>query len=177
MQLALPHDTDAHGFVFHSFQNPFDHNCHILWQFGVAWAAHGSNVVGLSTAEWQQTAPPAEQPAQFRFASEQATRLALLSLSAVPPHLMAQLFSAYLRTMAEYGWHGEYLSVARTAFSPPPIFQPQINAMIDCGYAVRTNDAVRWNSSVAPMMIAARLWADETGPSEIVEVSMPQISN
>jgi hypothetical protein len=81
----------------------------------------------------------------------------------IPPSLMFRLLMAYLRSMADYGWRGARLDLGRQPFAPDPVFEPQVRALIDCGYLDRSGAVVQWTDKIAEAMPDEGLWKNPAG--------------
>jgi hypothetical protein len=156
MQQALPHNTDANGFVSHSFHGPFDENCYILWELGAALAAPPSGERGLKREEWG--APFGVGPSAFKFFSPDETRAVLNEHTAFSPELVFRLICTYLNSMCDYGWQSSILNSGREPFLPAKIFQPQLEALIDCGYLTQVGGMVHWTNQIGKAMQATHYW-------------------
>jgi hypothetical protein len=152
MQVALPHDTDKDGFVFHSYQAPFDQNCYILAELGVAYC-----ILNSPPAELVQ-AGRGVGPSAFKFISPSETRSIIMDIELINSSVVFRLLESYIRSMEDYGWLGSHLSVGREPFEPAPIFIPQIDALVECGYLTRVGTMIIWTDLVAPVMQSAGFW-------------------
>jgi hypothetical protein len=159
VQATLVHDTDERGYVFHSFQGPFDEDCHTVWELGAARGAQKSGGLGVTYREWAtRRAPEENAPSEFKFMPDEDIRRVVLAREDIPPSLLFRLLMAYLRSMGDYGWHGAQLDLGRQPFEPDPVFEPQVRALIDCGYLKRSGALVEWTDKIAEAMPDEGLW-------------------
>jgi hypothetical protein len=173
MQSGPPDNTDEDGFVWHMFQGPFDENCYVLWELGAAWAASPLGGQGMTFQQWHDAEPEAVGPGAFKFMPPEETRAIVMAHREIPPPLIFRLLDAYLRSMGDHTWRGAQLDVSREAFVPEPIFEPQIQVLIECGYLVRSESLVKWTDQIGPVMQSAGHWdATADGPSPTV-ITLP----
>jgi ribosomal protein L7/L12 len=157
----LPTDfIDDHGFIFHMHQGPFDEDCFILWELGVAMAAPPAGDQPFTWEQgldWEKQHPNALWGA-FKFMPAPEMRAIIMAHDVISPELTFRLLVSYLISMNQYGLADMQLDVGREPFTPPPIFQPQIDALIDCGYLVRSGTSVSWTDRIAIAMQVANFW-------------------
>jgi hypothetical protein len=158
MQSELPGNADEHGFVSHEFQGPFDENCYVLWELGVALAASPSGDQGITFHEWPKTEPNDVGPGAFKFMPPDKIHATMTAHGEIAPALLFRLLETYLRSMGDYSWRRAQLDVGRESFVPEPIFEPQIHALVECGYLVRSGRSVRWTDHIGPVMRSAGHW-------------------
>jgi hypothetical protein len=157
----LPTDfIDDHAFVFHMHQGPFDENCFILWELGVAMAAPPSGDQPFTWEQgrdWKKRHPDAIWGA-FKLMPAPEMRATIMAHDAVSPELTFRLLVAYLDSMSKYGLAGVQLDIGSETFISPPIFQAQIDALVDCGYLARSGTSVSWTDRIGPAMQFLGLW-------------------
>jgi hypothetical protein len=165
VQATLPDDTDERGYVFHSFGGPFDEDCYTVWELGAAWGAQRPGGLGVTYREWEaRRAPEEREPSEFRFMPDEDIRRVVLECEDIPPSRLLRLIMAYLRSMADYGWRGAQLNLGRTPFVPDPVFEPQVEALIGCGYLKRSGAMVEWTDQIAEAMTTEGLWNEARIP-------------
>jgi len=150
------------GFIRHAFQGPFDEGCYILWELGVALAHPPSGTEGITLEEardWgKRHGEDLWQAGAFKFMPADETRAIIMAHDVISPELTFRLLVAYLASMSQYGLADMQLDVGREAFMPPPIYQAQIDALIDCGYLVRSGTSVSWTDRIGTAMQFLGLW-------------------
>jgi hypothetical protein len=159
----LPTDfIDDHGFISHMHQGPFDEDCFILWELGVAMAAPPSGDQPFTWEQgldWEKRHPNAGAVSgAFKFMPAPEMRATIMAHDVISPELTFRLLVAYLDSMSQYGLAGMQLDIGREPFIPPPIFQAQIDALIDDGYLVRSGTSVSWTDRIAIAMQVAGFW-------------------
>ncbi len=158
-------DNDfGNGFIGHMFQGPFDENGYVLWELGVALAAPPLGQQGITFREWSKIEPDDVGPSAFQFMPPDQTRAIVMAVGDIAPALALRLLETYLRSMGDYSWRGQQLDVGRETFAPEPIFEPQIQAFIECGYVERSGNSVRWKDRINPAMVRAGFWDAELKP-------------
>jgi hypothetical protein len=150
---------DDRGFISNMHQGPFDEDCFILWELGVAMAAPPS---GDQPFTWEQGRDwDKRHPSiwgAFKFMPAPEMRAAIMAHDMISPELTFRLLVAYLGSMSDYGLADMQLDVGREPFTPPPIFQAQIDALIDCGYLVRSGTSVSWTDRIGTAMQFLGFW-------------------
>ena len=159
VQATLRHDTDPRGYIHHSFQGPFDEACHTVWELGAAWGAREAGGEGLTHHEWEANRAPDEgPPSEFKFMPPDDIRRVVSARQDIAPQKLLRLITAYLRSMGDYGWRGARLSLGRAPFLPNAVFEPQIGALIECGYLKRSGAMVAWTERIAEAMPSGGAW-------------------
>ena len=156
-----PEATDA-GFCWHQFQNPFVDGCHVLWELGVALADTESGDRGMT---WQQyvvcaKAHPGQESFAFKFFPAPETRAGVLAYGELPAALFGRLLAAYVGNACLFGPDATQLCSDREPFKPAIEFEREIAALVECGYAERCGDMVKWTDKIASVMRAEHCWDD-----------------
>jgi hypothetical protein len=163
--MTLHYDATDAGFCWHGFQNPFVDGCHVLWELGVALAASENGDQGMT---WQQFVDakghPDEASSAFMFFAVPETRAGVLAYGELPDALFGRLLAAYVGTACMYGPDGTQLCSDREPFKPAIEFEREIAALVECGYAERSGDMVKWTDKIAPVMRAEHCWEDPRPP-------------
>jgi ribosomal protein L7/L12 len=152
--------TDA-GFCWHHFQNPFEDAFAVLWELGVALADTGSGDQGMTRQQYAVYAtqhPGEEYPSSLKFLPAPETRAGVLAYGELPDALFARLLAAYVDNACEYGPVGTQLCADREPFKPTVEFECEIGALVECGYAERCGDMVKWTDKIASVMQVADFW-------------------
>jgi hypothetical protein len=155
-----PSATDA-GYCWHHFQNPFVDGCHVLWELGVALAGTASGDQGMT---WRQYVAylkqhPGEEDVAghgFMFFAAPETRAGVLAYGELPDTLFRRLLEAYIGNACDYGPLETQLYSDQEPFKPTVEFEREIGALVECGYAERCGDMVKWTDKIAPVMC----WGD-----------------
>ena len=79
-------------------------------------------------------------------------------MASLPDALFARLLEAYVDNACEYGPDGTQLCSGREPFKPTTEFEREIDALVECGYAERCGDMVKWTDKIAPVMQVADFW-------------------
>jgi hypothetical protein len=157
--MALGIDATDAGFCWHHFQNPFEDGCHVLWELGVALVATESGDQGMT---WQQFVDakqrPGEESSAFKFFPAPETRAGVLAYGELPAALFGRLLAAYVGNACMYGPDGTQLCKDREPFKPAAEFEREIGALVECGYAERCGDMVKWTDKIASVMRAEHCW-------------------
>jgi hypothetical protein len=173
--MALGPDATDAGFCWTNFQNTFTEGCHVLWELGVALAGteFGESEVGPLPGDqgmtWQQYAVYAKQhPGDgsqqwFKFFPAPEIRAGVLAYGELPDALFGRLLAAYVGNACMFGPDGTQLSSDQEPFKPTAEFEREIGALVECGYAERCEDMVKWTDKIAPVMRAEHCW-DDTKP-------------
>jgi hypothetical protein len=151
--------ADDHGFVYNMHQGPFDEDCYILWELGVALAAPPTGDQPFTFEQgraWDKQHPSIW--GAFKFMPAPEMRATIMAHDVISPELVFRLLVAYLDSMSQYGLADTQLDTGSEPFIPPPIFQPQIDALIDCGYLARSGTSVSWTDRIATAMQYLGLW-------------------
>src|SRR6266540_3794234 len=115
----LPTDfIDDHGFIFNFHQGPFDEDCFILWELGVAMAAPPAGDQPFTWeqgCDWEKRHPNANWGA-FRFMPAPEMRATIMAHDVISPELTFRLLAAYLRSVGDYGLANMQLDVGREPF-------------------------------------------------------------
>lgn len=173
LQQSLAHEADEHGFMFHSYQGPFDEGSFILWELGAALGAPATGAEGVTFEDWDQNrSPHGLLPGGFKFAPVERTRALVMAHTEFAPSLINRLLEAYLRSMLDYSWRGSRLDQGREPFEPAPVFLPQIDCLVECGYLVRSGATVRWTDKIGPAMQAAGQWDGMSVPPKPVAIEL-----
>jgi hypothetical protein len=154
--MALGLDGTDAGFCWHHFQNPFEDAFAVLWELGVALAAvTGNDDQGMTRQQYAVYAtqhPGEENPCSLKFFPAAETRVGVLAYGEIPDALFGRLLEAYVDNACEYGPDGTQLCSSREPFKPTVEFEREIGALVECGYAERCGDMVRWTDKIAPVM-------------------------
>jgi ribosomal protein L7/L12 len=152
-----PGATDG-GFCWHHFQNPFEDAFAVLWELGVALAATESDDQGMTRQQYAVYAtqhPGEEYPCSLKFFPAPETRAGVLAYGELPDALFGRLLAAYVDNACEYGPDGTQLCSDREPFKPTVEFEREIGVLVECGYAERCGDMVKWTDKIAPVMQVA----------------------
>ena len=163
--MTLRDDATDAGFCWHQAQNPFEDAFAVLWQLGVALAATGSDDQGMTRQQYAVYAtqhPGQEDPCSLKFFPAPETRAGVLAYGELPDALFWRLLEAYVDNACDYGPDGTQLCSDREPFKPAVEFEREIGALVECGYAERCGDMVKWTDKIAPAMRAEHCWDDPT---------------
>jgi hypothetical protein len=152
--MALGPDATDAGFCWHSFQNPFVDGCHVLWELGVALADTGSADQGMTWQQYAKQHPSEQGPGSFKFFPAAETRAGVLAYGELPDALFGRLLAAYVGNACIYGPDGTQLCSGHEPFKPAAEFEREIGALVECGYAERCGDMVKWTDKIAAVMRA-----------------------
>ena len=165
--------TDA-GFCWHMFQSTFVDGCYVLWELGVALA--GTDRSGERGMTRQQCVAYAnqfsgdkrfdlDQQSLFKFFPAPETRAGVLAYGELPDALFGRLLEAYVDNACHYGPDEEtLLDSGPEPFKPTVEFEREIDALVECGYAQRCGDMVKWTDKIAPVMWPEDGRVDPTPP-------------
>jgi ribosomal protein L7/L12 len=169
--MALGHGATDAGFCWTHFQTTFIEGCYALWELDVALAGteFGGEDGPLGSDQgmtWQQYAAHARQdPREERFAQQwfkflpaPETRAGVLAHGELPGALFERLLAAYVDNACVYGPDGTQLCSDREPFKPTVEFEREIGALVECGYAERCGDMVKWTDKIAAVMQVADFW-------------------
>jgi hypothetical protein len=95
-----------------------------------------------------------EDPCSLKFFPTPETRAGGLAYGELPDALFGRLLAAYVDNACEYGPIGTQLCSDRKLFNPMAEFEREIGALVECGYAERCGDMVKWTDKIAPVMRA-----------------------
>jgi len=177
MSLSLE-ATDA-GFCWTCLQSTFVDGCYVLWELGVALA--GADESDDQGRTWQQYVVDAKQHPReaefaeqwFKFFPAPETRAGVLAYGELPDALFMRLLAAYVGNACEFGPDGTQLCSDQGPFKPTAEFEREIGALVECGYAERCGDMVKWTDKIAPVMRAEHCWVDPrpqiTLPHDVLE--------
>lgn len=158
--MALGPDATDAGFCWHHFQNPFVDGCHVLWELGVALADIESTDQGMTWQQYAKQHPGEEGRGSFRFFPTPETRAGVLAYGELPDALFGRLLAAYVGNACMFGPDGTQLCSDRKPFKPAVEFEREIAALVECGYAERCGNMVKWTDKIAPVMRAEHCWDD-----------------
>jgi hypothetical protein len=175
--MALHYDATDAGFCWHQAQNPFEDGCYLLWELGVAMTlvATESGDQGMTRQQYVDAKrhPGEETFAMYRFFPAPETRAGVLAYGELPDALFERLLAAYVDNACDYGPDGTQLCSDREPFKPAVEFEREIGALVECGYAERCGDMVKWTDKIAPAMRAEDCWDDPrpqiTLPHDVLE--------
>jgi hypothetical protein len=160
--------TDA-GFCWHQNQSPFVEGCYTLWELGVALTGTGeSDDPGMTRQQCVTYAMhhPSEkrfdvnQQRLFKFFPASEARSGVLAYGELPDVLFGRLLAAYVGTACMFGPNGTQLCSDREPFKPAVEYERELAALVECGYAERCGDMVKWTDKIAPVMRAEHCWDD-----------------
>jgi len=167
-----PFATDA-GFCWTHFQSTFIEGGYALWELGVAlvgtvFGEEDGPLSGDQGMTWRQYVVSAKQhPREERFAQQwfkffpvAETRAGVLAYGELPDALFGRLLAAYVGNACVFGPDGTQLCSDREPFKPTAEFEREIAALVECGYAERCGDMVKWTDKIAPVMRAEHCWDD-----------------
>ena len=167
--MTLHYDATDAGFCWHMFQSTFVDGCYVLWELGVALA--GTDRSDDQGMTWQQCVVYAkqhpgderfdlDQQSLFRFSPAPETRAGMLAYGELPDELFGRLLAAYVDNACHYGPDEETLLYSGPEpFKQTVEFEREIDAFVECGYARRCGNMVKW-----PVMWAEHCWVDPTPP-------------
>ena len=170
--MTLHYDATDAGFCWHMFQSTFVEGCYALWELGVALAGTGeSDDPGMTRQQCVAYAKQhpgdkrfdLDQQCLFKFFPAPETRAGVLGYGELPDALFERLLAAYIENACEYGPDGTQLCSDQGLFKPTVEFEREIGALVECGYAERCEDMVKWTDKIAPVMRAEHCW-DDTKP-------------
>jgi ribosomal protein L7/L12 len=159
--MTLHYDATDAGFCWHQAQNPFEDAFAVLWELGVALAAAESDDQGMTRQQYAAYAlqhPSKEYPCSLKFFPAPETRAGVLAYGELPDALFGRLLEAYFGNACDYGPNGTQLCSDREPFKPAVEFEREIGALVECGYAERCGDMVKWTDKIAPVMQVADFW-------------------
>jgi hypothetical protein len=161
--MTLHYDATDAGFCWHQAQNPFEDAFAVLWELGVALAAAESDDQGMTRQQYAAYAlqhPGKEYPCSLKFFPAPETRAGVLAYGELPDALFGRPLEAYVGNACDYGPNGTQLCSDREPFKPAVEFEREIGALVECGYAERCGDMVKWTDKIAPVMRAEHCWDD-----------------
>ena len=153
------------GFYWHYAQSTFEEGCDVLWTLGVALAGPESGDQGITRQQYDATQHQGVKsfPGVFKFFPASEIRAGVLAHGELRDALFARLLAAYVETACDYGPDGTQLGSGQDPFKPRAEFAREIDALVECGYAERHGDMVKWTDKIAPAMYAEQS-SDEPSP-------------
>ena len=128
---------------WHRATSDFEASCGLLWRFGAALAYDpDQGLIPYVEGEWY---------ASFQFVDVPKLDEALLTSGN-----LAELFQAYLGLACD--WSKVVLPTHRGAFIPDCSFQPEVDALLRCGYLQLEQELYSWTDKAASAMQAADFW-------------------
>lgn len=172
--MTLHYDATDAGFCWHMFQTTFVDGCYVLWELGVALAGTGeSDDPGMTRQQCVAYAKQhpgdkrfdLDQQSMFKFFPAAETRAGVLAFGELPNALLERLLAAYVDNACHYGPDEETLLYSGPEpFKPTIEFECEIAALVECGYAERRGEMVKWTDKMAPVMRAEHCWEDPKPP-------------
>jgi hypothetical protein len=172
--MALQYDATDAGFCWHMFQSTFVDGCYVLWELGVALAGTDRrDDLGMTRHQCVAYAKQhpgdkkynLDQQSLFKFFPAPETRAGVLAYGELPDALFERLLEAYFDNACHYGPDEEtLLYTGSEPFKVAVEFEREIDALVECGYAQRCGDMVKWTDKIAPGMPAEDCWVDPTPP-------------
>jgi hypothetical protein len=160
--MTLHYDATDAGFCWHQAQTPFEDGCYVLWELGVALAlvATETGDQGLTRQQYidAKQHPGEEAFAMYKFFPAPETRAGVIAYGELPDALFGRLLEAYIDTACMHGPDGTQLCSDREPFKPAVEFEREIGALVECGYAERCGDMVKWTDKIAPVMQVGDFW-------------------
>ena len=177
--MTLHYDATDAGFCWHMFQTAFVDGCYALWELGVALAGTGeSDDPGMTRQQCVAYAKQhpgdkrfdPDQQSLFKFFPAAETRAGMLGCDELPDALFERLLAAYVDNACHYGPDEETLLYSGPEpFKPTVEFACEIAALVECGYAERHGDTIKWTDKMAPVLQSEGRWVDPAPP-----ITLPQ---